>query len=54
MEMARRLKMAIENLTAETVTAGKSADRASSRILWLSAFLVLLMVRMILVCLGII
>jgi hypothetical protein len=42
MEMTRRLKVAIEGLTEVTVTAGRSADRASSRILWLNVFLVLL------------
>jgi hypothetical protein len=42
MELTRRLKVAIEKLTDVTVTAGKSADRASSRILWLNVFLVLL------------
>lgn len=42
MEMTRQLKVAIEGLTEVTVTAGKSADRASSRILWLNVFLILL------------
>jgi len=42
MEMVRRLKEAIVNLTAVTVAAGQSADRASARILWLNVFLVLL------------
>jgi hypothetical protein len=39
MEMTRRLKVATEKLTDVTVTAGASADRASSRILWLDVLL---------------
>lgn len=42
MEMTRRLKVATERLTDVTVTASESADRASSRVLWLNVFLVLL------------
>jgi hypothetical protein len=42
MEMARRLKEAIRELTGETVAARKSADRASARIVWGTVVLVLL------------
>jgi len=37
MELTRRLKEAITGLTAETVAARKSADRASTRIVGLTA-----------------
>jgi hypothetical protein len=42
MEMSRRLKVAIQELTGETVAARESSDRASARIAWLNVFLVVL------------
>jgi hypothetical protein len=42
MEMSRRLKVAIQELTGETVAARVSSDRASARIAWLNVLLVLL------------
>jgi hypothetical protein len=42
MEMARRLKAAIGELTAETIAARMSAGRASGRIQWLNVFIVVL------------
>lgn len=42
MEMSRRLKVAIGELTSETVAARRSSDRASARIVWLTVVLVLL------------
>lgn len=42
MELARRLKVAIQELTGETVAARESSDRASARIAWLNVVLVLL------------
>lgn len=42
MEMSRRLKVAVENLTGEVVTSRKSADRLSRRVVWLTAILVIL------------
>jgi hypothetical protein len=42
LELSRRLKSAIEELTAETIAARESSDRASARIAWLNVLLVLL------------
>ncbi len=42
MEMSRRLKVAIQELTGETVAARESSDRASARIAWLNIMLVVL------------
>jgi hypothetical protein len=42
MELSRRLKAAIQDLTAETVAARESSDRASARIAWLNVVLVVL------------
>ena len=42
MEVRRRLKDAITDLTRETVAAGKSSDRAAHRLVWLTVVLVVL------------
>lgn len=42
MEMERRLKDAITDLTTQTVAARRSADRAASRLVWLTVVLVVL------------
>lgn len=42
MELTRRLKNAIEELTGETITARRSSEKASTRVLWLNILLVLL------------
>jgi hypothetical protein len=42
MEMDRRLKVAIVDLTTETIAARKSSDRAAARLLWLTVILVVL------------
>jgi hypothetical protein len=42
LELSRRLKSAIEELTAETIAARASSDRASARIAWLNVLLVVL------------
>lgn len=42
MEMERRLKDAIKDLTIQTVAARRSADRAASRLVWLTVVLVVL------------
>jgi hypothetical protein len=42
MEMNRRLKVAIAELTAETVAARRSSERAGTRLVWLTAVVVLL------------
>ena len=42
MEMERRLKDAITDLTRETVAARKSSDRAANRLVWLTVVLVVL------------
>jgi hypothetical protein len=44
MEMQRRLKVAIERLTGETVAARKSANRAALAVIVLTAVLVALTV----------
>jgi hypothetical protein len=42
MELSRRLKAAIQELTGETIAARESSDRASARIAWLNVILVIL------------
>lgn len=42
MEMNRRLKAAITDLTAETIASRKSSERAARRIVWLTVVVVLL------------
>ncbi len=42
MELSRRLKVAIQELTSETIAARESSDSASARIAWLNVLLVLL------------
>lgn len=42
MEMERRLKDAITDLTRETVAARKSSDRTARRLVWLTVVLVVL------------
>jgi hypothetical protein len=42
MELTRRLKVAITELTGETIAARDSSDKASARIWWLNVLLVLL------------
>lgn len=42
MEMSRRLKVAITNLTGEIVRFLESSDRASNRIFWLTVFVAVL------------
>jgi hypothetical protein len=42
MEMERRLKDAITELTTQTVAARKSADRTANRLVWLTIVLVVL------------
>lgn len=42
MELMRRLKVAMTELTGETIAARVSSDRASARIWWLNVLLVLL------------
>jgi hypothetical protein len=47
MEMDRRLKAAIEDLTGEVVTSRKSADRLARRVVWASWVLVALTVVLV-------
>jgi hypothetical protein len=47
MELDRRLKVAIEDLTAEVVTSRKSADRLARRVVWASWILVALTVALV-------
>ena len=42
MEMSRRLKVAVENLTGEVITSRESADRLARRVVWLTAIIVVL------------
>ncbi len=42
MEMNRRLKVAIVDLTTETIAARKSSDRTAGRLVWLTVVLVVL------------
>ena len=42
MEMQRRLKVAVERLTAEVITSRESADGLARRVVWLTAILVVL------------
>lgn len=42
LELTRRLKAAIEDLTAETAAARMSSDRAAARVAWLNVILVVL------------
>jgi hypothetical protein len=42
MEMDRRLKVAIADLTTETIAARKSSDRTAGRLVWLTVVLVVL------------
>ena len=42
MELTRRLKVAIQDLTGETIAARKSSDRAAARIMWLTFVLVVM------------
>lgn len=42
MEMSRRLKAALQELTSETAGARKSVDRASARIVWGTVALIVL------------
>jgi hypothetical protein len=42
MEMDRRLKVAIMDLTTETIAARKASDRTAGRLVWLTVVLVIL------------
>jgi hypothetical protein len=42
MEMDRRLKVAIVDLTTETIAARKSSDKTAARLVWLTVVLVVL------------
>lgn len=42
MEMSRRLKVAITDLTAETIASRKSSERAAARLVWLTVVVVVL------------
>lgn len=42
MEMIRRLKVAVENLTGEVIASRQSADRLAGRVVWLTAIAVVL------------
>ena len=42
MEMSRRLKAAIMDLTVETIASRKSSERAARRLVWLTVFVMLL------------
>jgi hypothetical protein len=42
MELDRRLKVAITDLTTETIDARKASDRTARRLMWLTIVLVIL------------